>query len=98
MGNPAKRARRGSADASAATKALVGEPARECSILIIRRSWVRSPPAPQFEISFWPASILNDLNSYIEHIALPLSALANEINPVLRFRACRACRSRAGRQ
>jgi hypothetical protein len=44
-GNRAKRADRGSTDAIAATKALVREPAREYGILIIRRSWVRSPPA-----------------------------------------------------
>jgi hypothetical protein len=45
-GNPAKRADQGSADAIGATKAQVREPAKECCILIIRRSWVRSPPAP----------------------------------------------------
>jgi hypothetical protein len=47
--------------------------------LIIRRSWVRSPLAPQLEISFWPAFILSYLNAYIEHIALPPDAIANEI-------------------
>jgi hypothetical protein len=45
-GNPAKRAYWESADAIAAAKALVGEPGKRSGILIIRRSWVRSPPAP----------------------------------------------------
>jgi hypothetical protein len=51
-GNRAKRAYWGSADANTATGALVGKPGRRCCILIIRRSWVRSPPAPLFEIQF----------------------------------------------
>jgi hypothetical protein len=37
------------------------------------------PPAPPFEISFWPAFILSYLNAYIEHIALPPDAIADEI-------------------
>jgi hypothetical protein len=44
--NPAERAYWGNGDAIVATKAQVGKPGRRCCILIIRRSWVRSPPAP----------------------------------------------------
>src|SRR5258706_9336234 len=45
-GNRAQRAHRGSADAAAQASAQVGEPGRRCAGLIIRRSWVRSTPAP----------------------------------------------------
>src|ERR1022692_889079 len=48
-GNRAKQADRGSADANTATLAQVRSPGRRSAGLIIRRSWVRSPPAPLFE-------------------------------------------------
>jgi hypothetical protein len=42
----AKSAYRGSADATPRMSALVEKPGNECVRLIIRRSWVRSLPAP----------------------------------------------------
>jgi len=45
-GKCAKRAGQANGDAIAGTLAQADEPARRCVTLIIRRSWVRSPPAP----------------------------------------------------
>jgi hypothetical protein len=50
-GNLAKSVNRGSADAKAATSAQVAELEKRSVVLIIRRSWVRSPPAPLFDFS-----------------------------------------------
>jgi len=45
-GTHAKRAHMGSADANAGTLAQAEEPGNGSVTLIIRQSWVRSPPAP----------------------------------------------------
>ena len=45
-GNPAKPARRGEPGAAGATLAQAAKPGKRVSVLIIRRSWVRAPPAP----------------------------------------------------
>ena len=45
-GDPAKRARRGEPGAAGATLAQAAKLGKRVSVLIIRRSWVRAPPAP----------------------------------------------------
>jgi hypothetical protein len=52
-GRHAKCAQRGSADTGAGTLAQMGRLANEYVTLIIRRSRVRSPPAPLVQVRLW---------------------------------------------